>query len=77
MGQCINGPSKICERQPLKKVKGCLPQILHGQFLNTLSHIEVNTVLIQNLFYMSLWAKPLTLFSDLHVQILAALVHTQ
>ena len=49
-----NGPSKICERQTLKNLKGygrlsrpytfkfckgCLPQILLGQFLNTLSHI--------------------------------------
>ena len=49
-----NGSSKICGRQPLKKLKGygvleqtislqifkgCLPQILLGIFLNTLSHL--------------------------------------
>ena len=44
-----NGPSKICGRQPLKNskgygllikfFKGCLPQILLGPFLNTLSYI--------------------------------------
>ena len=40
-----NGPSKICRRQPLsrpyafKVFKGCIPQILLGPFLNTLSHI--------------------------------------
>ena len=44
-----NGPSKICGRQPLKKLKGygpftfkffkgCLPQILLGPFLNDLFH---------------------------------------
>ena len=33
-----NGPSKICGRQPLSFFKGCLPQILLGPFLNTLSH---------------------------------------
>ena len=45
-----NGPSKICGRQPLKDLKGhgllkqtislqgCLPQILLGPILNTLSH---------------------------------------
>ena len=39
-----NGPSKICGRQPLKKLKGffkgCLPQILLGPFLNTLSQLR-------------------------------------
>ena len=38
-----NGPSKIWGRQPLpyhfKLFKGCLPQILLGPFLNTLSHL--------------------------------------
>ena len=40
-----NIPSKICGRQRLKRpyhfkfFKGCLPQILLGPFLNTLSHI--------------------------------------
>ena len=49
-----NGPNKICGRQPLKIrrnivclnrsylfkfIKGCLPQILFGPFLNTLSKI--------------------------------------
>ena len=41
-----NEPSKICERQPLKDLKesfkffkGCLPQILLGPFLNTLSYL--------------------------------------
>ena len=48
-----SGPSKICRRQPLKNLKdmvclsrpylfkffkGCLPQILLGPLLNTLSH---------------------------------------
>ena len=43
-----NGPSKICERQPLKNLpkqtyhfklfKGCLPQVLLSPFLNILSH---------------------------------------
>ena len=34
---CMNGPGKICGRQPLKilKRKGCLPHILLGPFLNT------------------------------------------
>ena len=48
IGQVLkNGPSKICGRQPLKNLKylfkffkGCLPQILHGPILNTLSHIN-------------------------------------
>ena len=48
-----NGPSKICGRQPLKKLKwyglpkifkGCLPQISLGPFLNTLTHINVSTI---------------------------------
>ena len=37
-----NGPSKICGKQRLKYMKflkGCLPQILLGPFLNTLSHL--------------------------------------
>ena len=44
-----NGPSKICGRQPLKKLKrrpdpfkffkGCLPQVLFGPFLNIFSHV--------------------------------------
>ena len=39
-----NGPSKICGIQPLKSYpfksfKGCLPQILLGPFMNTLSHM--------------------------------------
>ena len=42
-----NGPSKICGRQPLKNpfkfFKGCLPQILLGPFLNTLSQISLFT----------------------------------
>ena len=45
-----NGPSKTCKRQPSKNLKvhgllkaaqGCLPQILLGPFLNTLSHLSV------------------------------------
>ena len=55
-----NGPSKVCGRQPSKKVKwyglflthrinsnnfeGCLPQILLGPFLNTLSHIHLTNI---------------------------------
>ena len=50
-----NEPSKISQRQPLKNLKGygllkqtislqifkgCLPQILFGPFLNTLSHMK-------------------------------------
>ena len=47
-----NGPSKICVIQPIKDLKGyglqtyhfnffkgCLPQILLGPFVNTLSHM--------------------------------------
>ena len=34
-----NGSSKICGRQPLKKLKGCLPQSLLGPLLNTLTHL--------------------------------------
>ena len=46
-----NGPSKICERQRVKNLrgvislqifKGCLPQILLGPFLNTLPHMMEN-----------------------------------
>ena len=48
-----SGPSKICGRQPLKKsvlgrpypfkfFKGCLPQILLGPLLNTLSQLFHN-----------------------------------
>ena len=41
-----NGPSKICGREPLKKLNrypfkflnGCLSQILLGPFLNALAH---------------------------------------
>ena len=41
-----NGPSKICgsclsRTYHFKFFKGCLPQILLGTFLNTLSHIQV------------------------------------
>ena len=42
------GPSKICGRQPFKNLKshfkffkGCLPQIVPGPFLNTLTHMEI------------------------------------
>ena len=34
-----NGSSKICGRQPSKKLKGCLPQSLLGPLLNTLTHL--------------------------------------
>ena len=34
-----NGSSKTCGRQPLKKLKGCLPQSLLGPLLNTLTHL--------------------------------------
>ena len=36
-----NGPSKFCLSRPypFKSFKGCLPQILLGPFLNTLSHM--------------------------------------
>ena len=33
-----NGTSKICGRKPLENL-GCLPQVLLGPFLNTLSQI--------------------------------------
>ena len=33
---------------PFKFFKGCLPQILHGQFLNTLSHLTYNVYLQYN-----------------------------
>ena len=41
-----NGPSKICWRQPQQTIslqifKGCLPYILLGPLLNTLSHIRL------------------------------------
>ena len=41
-----NGSSEICGRQHkqtifLKFFKGCLPQILPGPFLNTLTHITL------------------------------------
>ena len=45
-----NGPSEICGRQPLENLKGygllkffkgCLPQILLGPFLNTLSQMQI------------------------------------
>ena len=52
-GYYLVRPSKICERQPLKNLKvclnrsypfkffeGCLPQVLLGPFLNTLSNIK-------------------------------------
>ena len=39
MRQSIYKWTKFCERQSLKNLKGCLPQILLGPFLNTLSHI--------------------------------------
>ena len=52
-----HGPSKICGRQPFKNLngyglliislqifKGCLPQILPGPFLNTLSHMLLTAV---------------------------------
>ena len=63
-----NGPSKICGRQPLKNLKGygllntvfkdCLPQILLGAILNTLSPImQDNTYCLiyrlSNCFYNS------------------------
>ena len=48
-----NGPSKICGKQPLKNLKGCLSQILLGSFLNTFSHIYVakirSTILRKNM----------------------------
>ena len=34
-----NGPIKICGRQPLKFLKGCLPHFLVGPLLKTLTHI--------------------------------------
>ena len=46
-----NEPSKIFGLQPLKILnhfklsKGCLPKILLGPFLNTLSHMMVGLVL--------------------------------
>ena len=41
----MNGPTKVCGRQPLKHLKGYgllkqkIPKILFGSFLNILSHI--------------------------------------
>ena len=60
MGQSIqNGPNKICERPyPLKIFKGCLPQILHGPFLNTLSHIMMPKTISQKSKYSDL--RPVT-----------------
>ena len=37
----MSGPSTLCGRQPFKTFKGCLPQILLGPLLNTLSHLRV------------------------------------
>ena len=54
-----NGPSNICGRQPLKKLKwrpysskffkGCLPQILLGPFLITLTHLLLSVLLSNDL----------------------------
>ena len=41
-----NGPSKICGRQPLK---GCLPQILRGPFVNTLIHFSCLNLLLPSI----------------------------
>ena len=65
-----NGPSEICGRQPLKNFKGysllkqtitlqifkgCIPKIILGPFLNTLSQMMK---VWQNSFYFSLqWKK--------------------
>ena len=51
-----NGSSKICGRQPLKNskwhhfkfFKGCLPQVLLGPFLNTLTQIFLLTVVFKS-----------------------------
>ena len=56
-----NGPSKICGRQPLKNLKGyglllfkgCIPQILLGLFLNTLS----KTAFVQKLLFAQNFTK--------------------
>ena len=54
MGQSIqNGPNKIWS-YPLKIFKGCLPQILHGPLLNTLSHIMMPKTISQNPKYSDL-----------------------
>ena len=43
-----NGPSKICLGRPyhFNFFKGCLPQILLGLFLNTVTHILMKNMLI-------------------------------
>ena len=56
-----NGPSKICRRQPLNNLKGygllkqtiyksffkgCLPQVSLDPFLNTLSYISYEYILV-------------------------------
>ena len=66
-----NGPSKICERQSLKKLtdhgrpyhfkffKRCLAQILLGPFWNTLPHIKghvkTNQTFIAGKLYLKLF----------------------
>ena len=75
-----NGPSKIYERQPLKKIwsdvvwlcrpyhfkfcKGCLPQILYGPFLNNLSHMFT-------LYFVNMFIIPVNLLTSnvpLHIE---------
>ena len=42
-----NGPSKICERQAFKFFsKVCLPQTLPGPLLNTLSHMTLSQLFL-------------------------------
>ena len=51
---------KICIKQTifLQIFKGCLPQILFGPFLNTLTQIQYNhTMIIMSYYYLPLWPK--------------------
>ena len=55
-----NGPIEICGRQPLKNLhKGCLPQILLGPFLNTL------TQLLGLLLFVTGWCTIIMIFFTL------------
>ena len=77
-----SGPSKICGRQPFKKLKGygllstpypfkfvcqgCLPQILFGPLLNTLSYVQLYVLLCFGLSFFFISA----IFSFVHLDLL-------
>ena len=55
-----NEPSKICGRQPLKNLKGpvffkdCVPQILFGPFLNSVSIFSSNVPPTSQFFHVEM-----------------------